>query len=119
MNKNFDSEEFYNQAWLFHKTKRYQDAITSLKESLALKEHYKSYELLAVCCQEIDKISEALEYLEQAYKLNEKSSKTACLLAQLLLDSGDNYRSKTIAEKVLENHKDYGPARRILEKIAN
>lgn len=117
LNQPFGAEELYNQAWLFHKSGNFQGAIDLLAESLSLREHYKSCELLAVCYQEIGESRKALQHLEQAYKLNERSSKTACMLAQHLFDSGDIHRCKAMVEKVLQNHKDYGPAKRLLERI--
>ena len=111
-------EELYNRAWLLHKAGHYRDAIGFLENSLTIAEHYKSCELLAICYREIGEIEIAIEYLERAYKLNEKSSKTACLLAQHLLTVGEIYRSKIIVEKVLKNHHGYGPAIRILEQLA-
>ena len=111
------SEGLYNEARLAHEAGSYRDAIELLEKSVKISEHFKARELLGVCFGEIGDIGKAIENLELAYRMNEKSSKTACLLAQLLLNSGNLSRCKEIVERVLQNHLDYGPAKRLLNEL--
>ena len=117
MSETTESGVLYNQAWLAYKDCRYVDAIALLEESLKAHGHFKSCELLGVCLLEIGNSDQALQRFEQAFLMNEKSSKTGCLLAQQLLDSGDASRSREIVEMVLLNNTSYGPARRLLQQL--
>lgn len=94
-----------------------EDGIKLLLESASFNEHFKTRELLGVCYRDIGDFENALINLRIAYRLNQKSSKTACLLAQTLLNNGEFIECKKIIELVLFNHTDYGPAKAIQFKL--
>ena len=112
-----EDARLYYEALEASKSGRYDHAIDLLVESLAISEHYKTVELLAICHANCGSPKVALEYFERAYKLNEASSKTACLLAEQLLGLGDPQRARAIVEKILLRQNDYGPATRILARL--
>jgi tetratricopeptide (TPR) repeat protein len=113
------AEELYNEGWLAHKAGSFRDAILFLERSLALKEHFKARELMGVCLKESGDIQGALLNFELAYKLNEKSSKTGCLLADILLETGRVNQAKEVVDQVLLNHPGYGPAVRLRNAFHN
>lgn len=112
-----EAEELYNAGRLAYEAGRLNEAMDLLERSLRLQDHFKSRELLAACCAAVGDTVAALANLELAYQLNEKSSKTACLLAKALLDAGNPGRAREIVETCLRLDKDYGPAKRFLDGL--
>ena len=115
--RQMEAEELYNEGRLAYHAGRFNEAIGWFKSSLRLQEHFKSREMLAACCAAVGDTDAALANLELAYQLNEKSSKTACLLAKALLDAGNPGRAREIVETCLRLDSDYGPAKRFLEGL--
>lgn len=111
------SLEYYNQAWLAFQSTLYKNALELLERSIAIDEHFKTRELMALCHKELGNIPAAIDNLELAYKLNEKSSKSACLLAELLVSVGEISRARALLEKVLCRQYEYGPAKRLISQL--
>lgn len=113
------SESLYHDALAAFSAEKHQLAIDILEQSLAQAVHYKTYELLAVCMSKVGRNSESLHALERAHELNPRSTKTACLLAQSLLERHEVERAKAILGKVLQVNPSYGPATRLLAECQN
>jgi tetratricopeptide (TPR) repeat protein len=111
------AEELYNEGRLAYDAGRFDEAIDWFQRSVRLQEHFKSREMLAACFTAVGATDAALENLELAWQLNEKSGKTACLLARALRDAGNFGRAREVVEAYLSHDKDYGPAKRILEAL--
>jgi len=92
-------------------------AITLLRESLELNEHFKSYELLGGICLKQGDWVQARQYLEKAYALNPRNDKTATLLAETLSAQGDSIKAIRVLEGMLLRNQNYGPAQKLLKQL--
>ena len=112
-----EAGELYNEGRLAYEAGRFDEAIDWFQKSVRLQEHFKSREMLAECFKAVGGSDAALANLEIAYQLNEKSGKTACLLAGALRDAGNLGRAREVVEAYLRHDRDYGPAKRFLEGL--
>jgi len=94
-------------------------AIALLQESLALNEHFKSYELLGDIFLKRKDLIQARQYLEKAHGLNHRNDKTATLLAETLAAQGDSMKAIRVLEDLILRNKNYGPAQKLLKQLTN
>ena len=90
-------------------------AIALLQESLALNEHFKSYELLGDIFLKRKNLIQGWQYLEKAHGLNHRNDKTTTLLAETLAAQGDSMKAIRVLEDLILRNKTYGPAQRLLK----
>lgn len=107
----------YIEAKIAYEEKRYEDAILHLRQSASLHAHFKTYELMGQSLVEMGDCNNAQEALENAFQLNPRSNKTALLLAQCLIKSGDAERAKKILIDTLDRDSSYSPASSLLSKL--
>lgn len=79
--------------------------------------HYKTFERIYEVLKELDREQEGFIYLEEAYKLQPTSDKTAILYSNMLVTQGKHSIARKILITVLERNSTYGPAKRLLESL--
>jgi tetratricopeptide (TPR) repeat protein len=100
-----------------YEIKDYTKAIEELSQSLAISEHFKTHELIALCYYEINNRVESFKHLSVAYSMNTDNDKTSVLYANALYDAGMVLEAKDILANVLVRNNSYGPAKKLLNVI--
>lgn len=85
-----------------------------LELTASLDSHASTWLLLSECEAEPTK---KLELLKTAYESNPGMDRAACRYAEQLAAIGQVADAKRVVEDVLSRNRDYGPARRLLERI--
>lgn len=94
----------------------HEAALDMFRRSFEIQPHFKSLEKIGECLMRMGSLSEAVADLRRAVSLNPRSSKTAVLLGEALLQGGDAANARLVAMSVLRRKGDYGPALRLLER---
>jgi tetratricopeptide (TPR) repeat protein len=111
--------ELYHQGAELLDRRDFEAAAEAFKRSLVVSVHFKTVERLGVCYREMGHVDTAMGYFRQAYDLNRRNSKTAVLLAELLLFTGQVAEAEAILSDVLARNVTYEPARKLLKSFQN
>jgi tetratricopeptide (TPR) repeat protein len=78
---------------------------------MELLDHFKTFELLYRCYQEIGNYSDARRCIEKAHSLNEKNDIVAIEFASVLLNENNPEDAEKIIVEVNKRNPTYGPAK--------
>lgn len=89
--------------WALRRLQRWQDAKNAFLQSLDLGgENTDTYNELAICCMELNQLSESKDFLVKALKLENTNTKVMSNLGFLALKEGDTEQAKKYFLTVLE-----------------
>lgn len=70
-----DSRFYYGLGRESYEKSKYEEAIGFFIQSVKLREHFKTYELLYRCHHDLGNDTDARKYIKRAYSLNKKMTK--------------------------------------------
>jgi tetratricopeptide (TPR) repeat protein len=88
-----------------------------LVESLKIRAHFKTHEVLGDICQWRGDHDEAFKHFASAYSLNPRSDSAATRYARALLGAGRIDDACTIIAQVLDRNPSYGPAQQLRDTM--
>lgn len=111
-----DSYYYYRLGENYLIKKEYQNAIKNFLISLKLQVHYKTYEKLYECCNDINQIDLAGYFIRLAYEANSKNDKVSFIYATVLIEEHDLDLAKKILLEILKRNPSYKKAKILYEK---
>ena len=111
-----ESGLLYERGVTAMRAQHYPEAVACFEQSIRLRPHFKSLELLGECLMRLERHQEAIVPLAAATALNQQS-RAPMLLAQVFLTLGTLDRAAEMAELALRRAPDNRRAREVLEQV--
>ncbi len=111
-----EAQRYYNLGMDKFEQGKFSEALGYFKKSSILENHFKTFDRIAVTLVKMGKHTEALDYSEKAFLLNENNDKVAINLSEILIKLENYERAFNIASIVLKRNPSYGPAKNIVSQ---
>lgn len=111
------SYDLYRNARAAMEANRFDDAIDLFTQSIALKPHFKSLELLGECLLHVNRSKQAIVYLAAAAGLGNNAFRARYLLAKALTNVRETQKAINKLEEALAINKEYKAARDLLAAL--
>ncbi len=105
-----DAESYYLKGLVEYENNCYEAAIGYFEQSIEIEEHFKSYERLYSCWQQLGDTKKAFDCIEKAYRLNPDSDKTAFEFATMLAESEKYEQAREVLAGILQRNPTYKKA---------
>jgi len=112
-----DSRYYYGLALESLDNNKYEKALEYFVKSNNIESHFKTYERMCYCYKKLNKMVEARECIENAYKMNGNNDKVAVEYAEFLIQEGRIELAKNLLINILQRNNSYGPANKLLADI--
>lgn len=117
LTKEDKSYELYCQGLDQFEKGNLDESLDLFLESLSLNRHFKTFERIYNIYVQKGMKKEAFEAITNAYNENTKNLKVACEYAKVLSMNGELKRALSIIEGILRINSNYGPAKKLKDKI--
>ncbi len=116
MNNYEASQAHYYRGVGLLEAEKAKEAVEAFRDSWALDEHAAAAFRLAHCL-ELLRDEAAGEWFAKAYEANPNNSNGAIRYAEWMSKRGEVEQARAIAQRIINRHTDYGPAKRLLEQL--
>lgn len=112
-----DAYYYYRQADEFLKQGQMEEAIKFFLLSLESEYHFKTYEKLYECYQNLGQYDLANYFIKRAYEENPQNDKTAFLYSKVLIEKKEIKKAKGLLLSILKRNSSYKKAQKEYLKL--